>query len=131
MLKLKASIPIPVKFLSLYVQHILKHFLFKYFNMHLNITVNNISMVKITCYTYKSFFLFLLFGHFLYLNVKCYPLSQFCPHSRNPHPIPPSPASMRVLPHPPTHSHLTALASSYAEALASTRPRAFPPIDAI
>ena len=33
-------------------------FLFKYFNMHLNITVNNISMVKITCYTYKSFFLF-------------------------------------------------------------------------
>jgi hypothetical protein len=32
------------------------------------------------------------------------------------YPIPPYPASMRVLPHPPIHSHLTALAFLYTGA---------------
>ena len=32
---------------------------------------------------------------------------------RTPYSVPPSPASMRVLPHLPTHSHLTTLALPY------------------
>ena len=40
-------------------------------------------------------------GYFIYLHFKCYPLSRFplC----KPLPHPPYPASMRILPHPPTH----------------------------
>ena len=36
---------------------------------------------------------------------------------RTPYPILPPPASMRVLPHPPTHSHLPALAFPYTGVL--------------
>jgi hypothetical protein len=56
-------------------------------------------------------------GYFIYLHFRCYPPSQFpfykplipCP---NPPPTLP-PASMRVLPHPPTYSCLTAIAFPY------------------
>jgi hypothetical protein len=54
-----------------------------------------------------SFQSFLKIGYFLYLHFKCYPLSWFPPlPTLSP---PPTPASMRVFLHPPTHSHLPAL----------------------
>jgi hypothetical protein len=47
------------------------------------------------------FFFFLFIGYFLNLHFKCYPSSQL--HLTSPLSPPPSPASMRVLPHcPPT-----------------------------
>ena len=60
--------------------------------------------------------LFIIFiGYFSYLHFKCFPLS------RSPLHKPPyyscSPASMRVLPHPTTQSHLPALAFLYTGAL--------------
>ena len=58
----------------------------------------------------------------IYLHFKCYSLSWF--NYKNLHLPPPPPASMRVLPHPPTHSHLTILAFTY------TGTRVSPPIDA-
>jgi hypothetical protein len=39
-------------------------------------------------------------GYFLYLHFECYHLSWF-PAPETPYPIPSSPASMRVFPHPP------------------------------
>ena len=45
-----------------------------------------------------------------------------------PYPIPPYPASMRVLPHPPIHSRFTDLAFLYTGS--STGPRASNSIDA-
>lgn len=44
--------------------------------------------------------LFSLIGYFLYLLFKCFPIPRF--PSGNPYPIPPPPASIRVL---PTHPH--------------------------
>ena len=41
------------------------------------------------------------------------------------YPIPSYPASMRVLPHPPTHSHLTGLAFLYTEASSLHRNKGF------
>jgi len=75
-----------------------------------------------------SSFLFLSFiflGHFMYLHVKCYPLSLLS------HPISSSlpPASLRMLPLPPTHSNLNALALPYLEETSLHR-RNFPSIDA-
>jgi hypothetical protein len=47
-------------------------------------------------------------GYFVYLHFKCYsPFPVFSPTT--PHPTSPPPASMRVLPHPHTHSHPTTL----------------------
>ena len=48
----------------------------------------------------------------MYLHFICYPLSLFA--LRNPPSQSPLPASMRMLPLPPTHSHLTALAFLYS-----------------
>jgi hypothetical protein len=53
-----------------------------------------------------SFFFFLFiylffFGYFLYLYLKCFSFSR-APLQNPPYPIPPPPASMRVLLHPPT-----------------------------
>ena len=42
--------------------------------------------------------------------------------SETPYTIPPTPASMRVLPQPPTHSYLTALAFPYNGASSTLRP---------
>ena len=47
-----------------------------------------------------------------------------------PDPIPPYPTSMRELPHPPTHSCLTALAFSTLGHRAFTGPKASPPLGA-
>jgi hypothetical protein len=44
--------------------------------------------------------------------------------------IPPYPDSMRLLPNPPTHSHLTTLAFFYTGHQAFTELKAFPPTDA-
>ena len=52
------------------------------------------------------------------------------PLCKLPIPFPNNTASMRVLHHPLTHSHLTALASSMLRHQAFTGPRASPPIDA-
>jgi hypothetical protein len=54
-------------------------------------------------------FFFLIIGYFLYLHFK-YPLSQSFPQE-TPYHILPSPASMKVFQHPPTHSHLSTLSS--------------------
>ena len=42
------------------------------------------------------------------------------------YPIPPYPASIRVLPHPPTHSHLTALAFLYTGAWSLHKTKSLP-----
>ena len=60
-------------------------------------------------------------GYFLYLHLKCYPLSRS--HLWDSLSNPSSPSSMRVLPHPTTHSHLAALAFPYTGALISLRPK--------
>jgi hypothetical protein len=62
--------------------------------------------------------LILLFfiGYFIYLHI---PFSGFC--SANPLLHPPPPASLSVLPHPPTHSYFTALAFPYTGALSLHR----------
>ena len=50
---------------------------------------------------------------FLYLHFKCYPFSQSPPQTlSHPH----LPASMRMFPHPPTQSHLPALAFPFSRA---------------
>ena len=46
-------------------------------------------------------------------------------------PYPSPPASMRVFPHTPTHTHLTALAFPMLDHQAFTGPRASPPIDVL
>jgi hypothetical protein len=51
-----------------------------------------------------------IIGYFIYLHFKC-PFLVF--PAETPYPIPHSPASMQVLPHPPTHSCLPTLAFSY------------------
>ena len=43
--------------------------------------------------------------------------------SETPYPIPSPLASMRVLPHPPTHFHLLSLAFPYTVALNTLRPK--------
>jgi hypothetical protein len=65
-------------------------------------------------------FFFFFLGYFLYLHFKCFP------HPRSPLQKPyctlPPPASMRVLPHPPTHSSLSVLAFPYTGASITLRP---------
>ena len=56
-------------------------------------------------------------GYFICLHFKCYPLPSF--PSRNP--PSPLPASVRMLPDPTTHSHLTYLALPYTGALSLHR----------
>ena len=43
------------------------------------------------------------------------------PPPETPYPVPSPPASMRVFPHPPTHSHLPALAFPYTGTLSLHR----------
>jgi hypothetical protein len=66
-------------------------------------------------------FLFFFIGYFLYIsNIKYIPGLPF----RNPVSHLPSPlASMRVLPHSPTHSHLPVLAFPYTGASNTLRPK--------
>ena len=45
---------------------------------------------------------------------------------QTPYPIPNYPASMRVLPHPPTHSSLTTLGFLYTEASSLHRTKGIP-----
>jgi hypothetical protein len=54
--------------------------------------------------------------------------SQVSP-SEIPYPISPPPASMRVLPHPPTHSCLPTLAFPHTGSSTTLRPRAAPPTE--
>ena len=69
---------------------------------------------------------FLLGIFFIYiLNVIPFPGS--CPPLKNPCPVPTSPASLRVFPHPPTHSCLLTLAFPYTSL---HRTRASSPTDA-
>jgi hypothetical protein len=67
-------------------------------------------------------------GYFLYLHFKCHPFSM-SPLWKLPILSTPTPASMRVLPHPPNHSHLPALAFPYTDASNPFSPRAAPPTD--
>ena len=60
----------------------------------------------------------------MYLLFKYHHLSQF-PLRNPPSLIPVPPASMRVLPHPPTHSHLTVLAFPYTGASSFHRTKGF------
>ena len=48
---------------------------------------------------------FFFTGYFIYLHFKCYPLFLVSPQE-SPYPIAPPPDSLRVFPHPLTHSHL-------------------------
>jgi hypothetical protein len=66
-------------------------------------------------------------GYFIYLHFKCYPFPGF--PSGKPLTYMPSPASIKVLPHPPTHSCLPALIFSYTGASSLPRTRVSPPID--
>jgi hypothetical protein len=59
-----------------------------------------------------------------YLLFKCYPPSRFA-FCKPPIPFPFPHASMRVLPHPPTYSHLT-LAFHYAESSSLHRTKGLP-----
>lgn len=52
-------------------------------------------------------------GYFVYIS-NVIPLPSFL--SENPYPTFPPPAFMKVLPHPPAHSHPTVLAFPFAEA---------------
>jgi hypothetical protein len=61
-----------------------------------------------------SFLIVLLDILFIYIS-NVIPFLGFPPEI--PYPIPPPPASMRVLSNPPTHSHLPALAFPYTGAL--------------
>jgi hypothetical protein len=58
------------------------------------------------CLELLSFFI----GYFLYLYFKCFPLSRSHLQEKSQYH---SPVSMRVLTHPPTHSHLPALEFPY------------------
>ena len=71
---------------------------------------------KLFCLKLLAFF-FSFIGYFLYWHFKCYPLLPL----ETPYPISPPPASMRVLPHLPTHSCLPALALPYTGALSVHR----------
>jgi hypothetical protein len=64
------------------------------------------SMVSWFIYFYWIFYLF------TFQMLSPFPVSP----SANPPILPPSSCSMRVLPYPPTHSHLTSLAFPYTEA---------------
>jgi hypothetical protein len=69
-------------------------------------------------------------GYFLYLQIKCYPLSRFLPLGTF-YPITPAPASMRVFP-PPTHTLLPprSLIPLHWGILQAIRgPRSSPPMD--
>lgn len=85
---------------------------------HLSISLVLISLVVLCCLCFKI-------CYFMYLHFKCC-LFLFSP----PPPILPLLCLMSVLSHSPTHSDLTALASLYTGAPASTGPRAMPPNDA-
>jgi hypothetical protein len=66
-----------------------------------------------------SYFLFFPFiGYFLYLHFKCYPLSR-SPLLKPPIPCSLPPATMRVLPHPYTHSQLPGLPLPYTGGILS------------
>jgi hypothetical protein len=69
--------------------------------------------------TSKMDFSLFFIGYFLYLHFKYFPLSR-SPLRKPPIP-PPSPASMRVLPYPPIHDPLPALAFPYTAALNTLR----------
>ena len=59
------------------------------------------------------FLAFFFYWVFIYLHFKCYLLSQFPLQKPSIYPIFPLPASMRGLPHPPTHSHHPATLPPY------------------
>jgi hypothetical protein len=76
---------------------------------------------------WSRFYIFILFKLFIYiLNVNPFPNFP----SANPHPIPPYPASMRVLHDPPTHSSLTTIAFLYTEASSLHRTKGSLTVDA-
>jgi hypothetical protein len=68
-------------------------------------------------------FLFLI-GYFVYLHFKCF--FSRCLLCKPPIPYPLPPASMRLFPHPPTHSHLSTLASPYTGASSLHRTKDLP-----
>jgi hypothetical protein len=76
--------------------------------------------------TISLFFLFFI-GYFHYLHFKCFQISPL----ESLYPIPPPPASMRVLPHPLTHPHTLAFLPWHSPTLGHQTlrgPRAVPPI---
>jgi hypothetical protein len=81
------------------------------------------------------FFLFIFTGYFLYLHFKCYPISRSPPRPppEIPYPILPTPAYMRVFPHPPTHPPIPISQSSvplyWGIYKAFIGPRTSPPTD--
>jgi len=79
-----------------------------------------ITVTWLTCHYVSQMFLLLLgtfffnvlfLGYFIYISNVIHPLSRLT--LRKPPSLPPPPASMRVLLHPPTHSCLTMLAFPY------------------
>jgi hypothetical protein len=93
------------------------------FQVYIELNTNHKRSKFLENSSYSFFFLFSFIGYFLYLHFKCLllfksPLQD--PLSPPPHP---HPASMRVLPYPLTHSHLTALAFPYTGASNTIRPK--------
>jgi hypothetical protein len=78
---------------------------------------------------YNSFFILFIIihfiGYFLFLHLSLFQVSP--PETL--YPISHPPASMRVLLHPPNHSHLPALAFSYTGASNTLRPKSHSPSD--
>ena len=74
------------------------------------------------------------FFSFLLLDISLFTFQMLSPFPVSPpeplYSIPLPPASMRVLPYPPSHSCLCTLAFPYTGALSFDRTRAFPPTDA-
>jgi hypothetical protein len=87
-----------------------------------------LSAFSVTVYsstsTFSSYmgiwFSVIFIGYFIYLHFKCYHLSSFPSTS-----LPP-PASMRVLPHPPTYSCLSTLAFPYPGSSSLHRTKGIP-----
>ena len=96
---------------------------------------NNNNLRHLGHFLFFCFFLFLFvylmnnggyfIGYFTYLHFKCYPPSQF-PFCKPPVYTLLSPAFMRVLPYPPTHSCLTALVFTYTGVLNLHRTKGLP-----
>ena len=80
---------------------------------------------KTLLYIYAFFCTFLLVILFIYIS-NVIPLSSF--PSTNPHPLPTPPASMKVLPQPPTPASMPQHSPTLGHR-ASTGPRGSPPID--
>jgi hypothetical protein len=80
--------------------------------------------ILILGFFYIKFPNFIFIGYFIYLHFKYYSLSQF--PSANPSSLLLPPASMKMLPHPPTHSCLTTLASFYSGASSLDRVKGLP-----